>query len=57
MLLDSRNLLMEQISSKTVMPFAWRIKQKVRWNLPRPCLVSVTLLWACNLLYNVDLDG
>jgi hypothetical protein len=57
MLLESRNLLMEQVSSETVMPFARRIKQKVRRHYPRPCTVSVTLLWACNLLYDVNLDG
>jgi hypothetical protein len=56
MLLESRNLLMEQVSSKTVMPFARRIKQKVRQHYPRPCTVSRTLLWACSLLFNVDLD-
>jgi hypothetical protein len=57
MLSESKNLLMEQVSSKTVMPFARRIKQKVRRHCPRPCAVSITLLWAHNLLCDVDLDG
>jgi hypothetical protein len=57
MLSDSRNLLMEQVSSKTVTPFARQIKQKARRRYPMPCAVSVTLLWAHNLLYNVDLEG
>jgi hypothetical protein len=57
MLLESRNLLMEQVSRKTVTPFARQIKQKVRRHYPRPCVVSITLLWAHNLLYDVDLDG
>jgi hypothetical protein len=57
MLSESRNLLMEQVSSRTVMLFARQIKQKVRWLYPRLCAVSVTLLWACNLSYNVNLDG
>jgi hypothetical protein len=48
---------MEQVSSKTVMLFAWQIKQKVRWHYPMPCAVSVTLLWTCNLSYDVDSDG
>ncbi len=55
--LDSRNLLMEQVSSETVMPFARRIKQKVRRRYPRPCTVSVTLLWTRNLSYDVNLYG
>jgi hypothetical protein len=57
MLSESRNSLMEQVSSKTVTQFARRIKQNLRRCYPRPCTVSVTLLWACNLLYDVDLDG
>jgi hypothetical protein len=57
MLSESRNLLMEQVSSKMVMPFAWWIKQKVRQCYPRPCAVSVTLLWARNLLNDVDSVG
>ncbi len=24
---------------------------------PRPCAASITLLWVCNLLYDVNLDG
>jgi hypothetical protein len=48
---------MEQVSSKTVPPFARQIKQKVRRRYSRPCVVSVTLLWAHNLPYDVDLDG
>ncbi len=52
----SRNLLMEQVSSKTVTPFAQRIKQKVRRRYPRPSVVSVTLLWAHNLSCDVGLD-
>ncbi len=57
MLLDSRNLLMEPVSSKTVMPFARRIEQMVRRRYRGPCAVSITLRWACNLLYDVNLDG
>jgi hypothetical protein len=48
---------MEHVSSKTVTLFARQIKQKIRRRYPRPCAVSVTLLWAQNLLYNVNLDG
>jgi hypothetical protein len=57
MLSDSRNLLMERVSHKMVTPFARQIKQKVRRRYPRPCAVSVTLLWAHNLSYDVDSDG
>jgi hypothetical protein len=49
-------LLMEQVFSKTMMPFAWRIIQKVRRLYPRLSVVSVTLIWAHNLLYDVNLD-
>ncbi len=56
MLLESRNLLMEQVSSKPATSFTRRIKQKVRRHYPRPCAVSVTLLWARNLSYDVDSD-
>ena len=57
MLSDSRNLLMEQVSSKMVMLFAWQIKQKVRRHYPRPCTVSVTLVWDLYLSCDVDSDG
>jgi hypothetical protein len=57
MLLESRNSLMERVSSKTVTLFAQQIKQKVRRRYPRLCAVSITLLWARNLLYDVDSDG
>jgi hypothetical protein len=50
-------VLTEQVSSETVTPFARRMKQKVRGHHPRPCTVRVTLLWAHNLSYNIDLDG
>ncbi len=56
MLSESRNLLMEQVSNKMVMLFARQIKQKVRQCYPRPCMVSITLFWARNLSYDVDLD-
>ncbi len=32
-------------------------KTKVRQRYPRPCTMSVTLLWARNLTYNVESDG
>jgi hypothetical protein len=54
---DSRKSLMEQVSSKTVTPFARRIEQKIRQHYPKPCVVSVTLLWVHNLSYDVDSDG
>jgi hypothetical protein len=56
MLSESRNLLMEQIFREMVTPFARQIRQKVRRHYPRPCVVSITLFWARNLLYDVNSD-
>jgi hypothetical protein len=45
------------VSSEMVALFARRIKTEVGRRYPRPCTVSVTLLWARNLTNNVDSDG